>query len=413
MIGRFFKNLARNLPTLITAFMLALTVWALAVTNTDPVVKRTYGQPVTIEVVGLDPSLVVTNEIPQTISLVLSAPTSTWNGDLSATNAVRAIVDLSGKGEGTYKIPVKLQIDARPVKIESYTPDVVDVRLEKLFSKSFDINLEYPSAPAIGYDAGAPQMDAQTATVSGPASLVDRVSEVRATLDISQATQNINRDIPLVALDSNGLRVSGVTVSPNTVNVKVDITQRGGYRNVTVKVVTSGQIASGYRLTNISANPLVVTVYSTDPDLVNNLPGFVETNAVNLSGADTDQTVSVPLNLPSGVIVVGESTVRVSVSISPIEGSITLNNLPLELVGNRPEYNYSISPDQADVILSGPLPDLDKLKTGDVRVVLDVTEYLPGAYQVKPQVQIETQGILVESILPAVIEVDVTPAQPQ
>jgi len=407
---RFFKDLVKNMPTLITAILLALAVWILAVTNTDPVERRTYNRPVEIEIVGLDPSLVVTNEIPEQISLVLSAPSSTWNSQLNASNAVRAIIDLAGVGEGRFEIPVRLQINARPVKIENFTPDIVDVRLERLASKTFTIQLEYPSAPPIGYDAGAPQLNTQTATVSGPASQVNRVVEVQAVLDISRATQNINREIPLVALDENGLRVTGVSISPETVNVQVEITQLGGYRTIAVKVVTTGQIASSYRLT-LSYNPLVVTVFSTDVDLVNNLPGFVETQPVNLSGASDDLVVSVPLNLPSGVIVVGESTIRVSVTISPIEGSKTLTNLPVELVGNRPEYQYEISPELVDVILSGPLPDLDALRTGDVRVVLDLTEYLPGVYQVTPQVQIEVPGILVESILPAVIEVEITQAQ--
>lgn len=411
MMMRVIKDLIKNLPTLATAILLAVAIWVLAVTNTDPVERRTFSRPVEIEVVGLDPSLVVTNEIPEQISLSLSAPSSTWSSGLSATNAVRAIVDLAGLEEGTYEAPVRLQINARPVKVESFSPDVIDIRLEKLSTKPFDIKLHYPSAPAIGYDAGFPRMDIQTASVSGPASQVSRVSEVRATLDISQATQDINREVVLTALDENGLRVSGVSISPERVNVRVEITQRGGYRNVTVKVLTSGQIASGYRLTNISANPLVVTVFSTDPELVNNLPGFVESQPVNLSGANDDLEVSVPLNLPSGVIVVGESTVRVSVSISPIEGSITLTNLTIELVGNRPEYLYTISPQQVDVILSGPLPSLDTLRSGDVRVVLDMTEYLPGVYQIDPQVQIEVPGILVESLLPSVIEVEITEAE--
>jgi YbbR domain-containing protein len=411
VIMQLFKNLIKNIPTLLTAVLLAVAVWILAVTNIDPVERRTFGRPVEIEVVGLDPSLVITNEIPDQVSLVLSAPSSTWSSQLNATNAVRAIVDLAGLEEGTYEVPVRLQIDARPVNVESHSPDVVDIRLEQLFSRTFDINLAYPSAPAIGYNAGSPQLSAQTATVSGPASQVNRVTEVRATLDISQDIQNINRELPLVALDENGLRISSVSISPERVNVQVEITQRGGYRNLTVKVVTSGQIASGYRLTNIFANPLVVTVFSTDPEQVNNLPGFVETQPVNLSGADDDLEASIPLNLPSGVIVVGESTVRVSVSISPIEGSITLNNLPVELVGNRPEYTYEISPEQVDVILSGPLPSLETLRAGDVRVVLDLTEYLPGVYQVEPQVQLEISGILVESILPAVIEVEIIESQ--
>ena len=408
---RFFGNLIKNLPTLLTSILLALAVWVLAISNTDPVERRTYGRPVEIEISGLDPSLVMINDLPERVSIILSAPSSTWATDLSMNNAVRAVVDLSGLGEGTYEVPVRLQVDARPVRIENYSPNKVVVNLEKLLNKTFKINLTYSSAPPIGYDIGQTKLEPQTAVVSGPASQVDRVVEVRATVDLSQASQKINRDLTLVALDENGVKVDGISISPEKVNVQIEITQRGGYRNVTVKVVTTGQVASGYRLTNISANPLVVTVFSTDTELINNLPGYIETQPINLSGADESIEVSIPLNLPSGVIVIGEPTVRVSVSISPIESSITLSNLPIELIGQRPEYEYSISPQQVDVIFSGPIPYLDKLSARDVRVILDLDEFMPGVYQVDPEVLIEMPGIQVESILPAAIEVEVTEPQ--
>jgi YbbR domain-containing protein len=175
---------------------------------------------------------------------------------------------------------------------------------------------------------------------------------------------------------------------------------------MTVKVITSGQIASGYRLTNISANPLVITLFSTDPDLIATLPGFIETQPLNLAGADDDLDVFLPLNVPSGAIVVGESTIKVSVAISPIEGSVTLNSLPIELVGITPQFQAILSPDRVDVILSGPIPELDKLRSSEVRVLLDLTDKEPGTYQIEPQIQVGVSGILVESILPATIEVE-------
>ena len=114
------------------------------------------------------------------------------------------------------------------------------------------------------------------------------------------------------------------SISPEKIHIRQEITQRGGYKNVTIKVITAGQIASGYRLSNISPNPPIVTVFSTDPELINILPGFIETQPLNLTGANEDLEVSLPLNLPTGVIVVGESTIKVTVSISPMEGSVTL-----------------------------------------------------------------------------------------
>jgi len=403
------KQFTKNLPTLITAILLAIAVWILAVTNTDPVEKRNYSKPVELEVVGLDPSLLVTSELPEQVNVVLSAPVSTWANELNAAGAVRAILDLSGMEAGTHNIPVELQVNVRPVRVESYFPDNLDIRLEQLYSEVFTITLLQPSSPAIGYEAGTPALSTSSAVVSGPASQVDKVVEVRATLDVSQAKDDINRDLELQALDENGLVVSGVTVNPEQVNVSMPISQRGGYRNLSVKVVTSGQQASGYLLTNIQANPLVVTVYSSDPELINNLPGYIETEPLNLTDAKGDLEVSLPLSVPSGISVVGESIIKVTVSISPIQGSLTLTSIPVETIGLSQDYEFSLSPDRVDVILSGPLPELDGLKTSDVRVLIDLTDYTEGTYQLEPMVELAIPGILVESKLPEIIEVTITP----
>ncbi|NPV40543.1 MAG: hypothetical protein HPY72_04255 [Anaerolineae bacterium] len=406
----FLKQFAKNLPLLLSAIFLAIVVWAMAVTTTDPVEKRNYSRPVELEVSGLDPSLLITSELPEQISLTLSAPRSVWSSELSNASVIRAFLDVSGLEAGNYSLPITLKVYAHPVRVDSYLPNELDVRIEQLYSKDLSINLVQPSSPAVGYEAGTPKLSTSTVTVSGPASEVEKVSEVRATLDISQAKEDIDRNLELQALDESGLPVEGITLNPEIVNVKMEVNQRGGYRNVSIKVVTSGQIASGYRLTNISSNPLVVTVYSSDPELVNNLPGYIETTPLNLTDADEDLQVSLPLALPSGISVVGESTIRVSVSISPIQGSTTLPNLPVEIVGLQPDYDVTLSPDRVDVIFSGPIPTLDKLVSSNVRVIIDLSDYTEGTYQIEPRVEVDVEDVLVESKLPASIEVEITPA---
>ena len=62
-----------------------------------------------------------------------------------------------------------------------------------------------------------------------------------------------------------------------------------------VKVASTGQVASGYRLTNISVFPPTVTVFSTNPSLVDRLPGFVETSPLDLTGVKDDIDIRLPL----------------------------------------------------------------------------------------------------------------------
>ena len=403
-----FKRFAKNLPSLISAVALAIVVWVLAVTNIDPVEKRSFGRAVPIELFGLDPALVITSEVPEQITLTLSAPVSIWRSELTSSNAVRAIADLSGLTAGNHPVPINLQIDAQPVKVESYSPDVIEIEIEEIYSESFNIELIQPSSPAIGYEAGNPTLSRETATVNGPASLVDQVVGIQVVLDISQAKDNIDADLALKAVDENGLTVSGISISPEEVNIQMDITQRGGYRTVPVKVITIGQIENGYSLNGISLNPLIVTVFSTDPELVDDLPGFIETQPLNLSDASEDMIVSLPLDLPSGMTIVGESTIRVSVSIAPIQGSRTLTNLPVETIGLDLELSAVLSPDRVDIILSGPLPTLDELIPGNVRIFIDLTDFEEGTYQLEPSREINIQSILVQSLLPATIEIEIS-----
>ncbi len=63
-----------------------------------------------------------------------------------------------------------------------------------------------------------------------------------------------------------------------------------------------------------------------------------------------------------------------------------------------------------DVIISGPLPLLNKLSSNDVRVVLDLAGLTIGNYQIKPVARIAVDGLKVDSILPDTLEVIITPA---
>ena len=95
------KWFLRNLRTFLLAFSLAIIVWISAVNNSDPTVTRTYPQSIPLELVGLDPSLVVLGQLPESITMQMMAPVSVWDQIGKDEGEVRAIVDLSGKSAGT------------------------------------------------------------------------------------------------------------------------------------------------------------------------------------------------------------------------------------------------------------------------------------------------------------------------
>ena len=397
--------LGKNLRIFLLALVLAVSVWVSAVIAADPDETRPFPTPVIIEIVGQDPALVITNTYTRQIELVLQAPRSVWSQLTSGKNSVRAIVDISNLGVGSFQVPIQVQVTIQPARIMSTSLESLELELEKLLTETRPVEINITGKPAIGYEAQDIVLSSEDVIISGSESVVRSVKKIAATLDISGVRLDVDGDLQLQALDENNLPVEGLTLSPAKVHATVPIIQKGGYRDLVVKVVVSGRVRTGYRLTSILVNPSVVTVFSSDIELVNSLPAFVETSQLDLTGVSADLETHLTLNLPEGVSLLGDQDVLVQVGISAIEGSLTITGLPVTVIGLSAGLVATVSPLDVDLYLSGPLPVLDTLLLTDLQVNVDTTGLVAGTYQLTPIVTIMVAGIRVETIQPGTVEV--------
>ncbi|MDO9302791.1 MAG: CdaR family protein, partial [Anaerolineales bacterium] len=389
-------------------FALSIAVWVAAVTSADPDETRVLSSAVPVQIVGQDPSLVVSGAIPTEVEVTLRAPRSVWDIIEADTQSVRAILDLSGLSSGEHNLDLQIQIHARPVQIISVGPRTITFMLEALATQTHSIDVSISGETAIGYQAGEASLEPVEVVVAGAQSQVQKVMRARVSVNLSGIRENFDQILPVEVLDENGQKVDGVTVSPESVQVTLPVSQQGGYRDVVVIVVPAGRVASGYRLTDISVFPPIVTVFAVDPELVNALPGFVETQPLELQSAKEDISARVALNLPEGISIVGEQTVLIQAGISPIESSVTLTGEKVEIINLDAGLSAQVSPATVDVIVSGPLPLLDTLTRQDVRVTVDLSGLKAGTYQIIAKVEVLIADVVVESILPNTIEVVIT-----
>jgi YbbR domain-containing protein len=400
--------LATNLRTFLLAFVLALVVWVTAVTAANPDETQVYPNPINIEFIGQDPSLVMTGTVTRQVQVTLRAPQSIWQTLLSGEVPIHAIVDLTGMKAGTQMVEVQVQIATRPIRIISVTPQKFTLSLERLVTISLPVELSLTGQPAIGYKAGDVVLDPPDVVVSGPESVVAQVKHIRASLDVTDARQDIDTALLIHAVTESGLEVTGISVQPGNIQVNLPIAQQGGYRDLAVKVMITGKLASGYRLNNITAAPLTVTVYSENIPLIESLPGYVETSMLDLSGASNNIATQLSLNLPAGVLLIGDQTVSVQIDVVPIEDSRPVAFRQVEVIGLEAGLKADISPTTVDVILAGPLPVLNSLQPSDVHVRVDLSNLAPGTYQLIPDVVVAEQGVSVQSILPGTVEVTIS-----
>ena len=399
------RLLAKNIRTFLLALVLGLSVWVSAVSAADPNEVHTYPRPIPIEPVGQDPSLVLTSEIPETMEVSLRAPHSVWEVLTAREDAVRATLDLTGLSAGEHTVEIQVTVAMRPYQIVLANPATVTVDLESLSAKTFPLSLSLSGQPAAGYQAGEATMEVNEVAVAGPESLVRQATRARVPVSLDGIRETIDESVPIQMLDGQNKVLKGLTINPETVRVNVPISQQGGYRDVAVKVIVQGQVAAGYRLENIRVFPPVITVSASDPELVNQLPGVVETQPLDLQDRKEDITTRLSLDLPADITIVGAQTVQVQVSISPIQTSLTLLNQPINVNGLSEGLAAQVFPQTVDVIFSGPLPVLDALTSQNITVSVDATGLEAGTYQLTPEVKVSVENVLVESILPGTVEV--------
>ncbi len=400
-----FQALWRNRETLLLAILLSMAVWVSAVFANDPNVDDVVSGEVTLEQIGLAENLVFLDAPPDSVSVRLRAPQSVWQKINDNPELVKATVNFSGVEAGSYTLEVNVTVQTSPAQILEVLPETVTVSLENEVVEDMRVDLVRVGEPAAGFQVDAFSLTPDTVSVSGPESRVGLVTQVVGTLSIAGVREDFTDQVTLVPVDENNRQISGVTVSPSVSEVRMQISQIGGYRDVAVRVETIGQPLSGYRVTSVAVEPPTVTLYSENEEIIAGIQGFVSTLPIDLTDQTEDIEVSLGLDLPDEVLRVGdEQTVLVSIGIAPIVTSLTLT-VPISVLDLAPGFRADLSPDTVDVIITGPEPVIQNLTTEDVVVYVSLDGFGEGSFLVEPEFEVLLEQLNIDSINPDTIEV--------
>ncbi|MCK4451938.1 MAG: hypothetical protein KAX26_15240, partial [Anaerolineae bacterium] len=355
-----------------------------------------------VQVLNKAEGMVIFPEIVKSVKVTVRTPQTSW--DRLNVEKFEARLDLDGLPAGRHDVEIEVTCTDRFVNILEVQPPEVSIRLEEYREKELGVQARVMDNPPLGYVARAPAVTPSRAKVSGPASMVDQVSELVADIYLGGAKETLERSVDLSARNEEGEAVGWVEVDPPEVEVRVPIDQRRGYKEVTVRPIVEGEVAPGHSISSVSVEPSNAIIFGS-PLVIEGIPGYLETTPIVVSEASADVVERVTLTLPQGVTVLGEQSVLVTISVTAIESSLTVQR-ELVIQGLQPGLNATPSPEVVDVILSGPVPKLDALKPEDVQVILGLFDLQWGTYKITPEVVVP-EGLKWESILPDTIEVEI------
>lgn len=397
-----------NLGLLLISLLLALVVWTFVLDQTNPA-RRALVEEIPLRVENVPPGTALITSPPNRVSAIIQTTGNIL--ETLSTDSFQAVVSLKDLPPGLHHPEVQVNSGSPQVRILSVTPPALDLELAPIISRTMAVTIDLPDAQNLSpaYEmVGSPTASPEQVQLVGPAPTVDRISQVRTTMSVANATTSLQEMRPLRALDEAGREVTGISLQPAQVQVNVPIRRRLNALDVGVRAVITGTLSPGYWLSGLSVNPNSITVRGSRDQLAE-INGFVDTLAVDVSQASGDLRVEIPLDLPPDVQAIDSEgdlikTVIVEARVAPRRGDLAVTR-PVEVIGFRSGITATLNPDQIDLLLSGPLPTLNQIATDPslVRVLVDISEAPAGqATDLTPTV-VAPEGIRAQLVPPSVL----------
>jgi YbbR domain-containing protein len=405
-VSRLLGVVKRDAPLMLGAALLASVLYAGLVFSQN---VRVWPGPIPIQPFGQRSDVFLLEVSPQAMTNIRFVAAGGAAASVSG-QSFRATVDLSGlvpsPNGAPLTAPVRVEALDSQIQVTGGSPTSVTVTRDAVTTRSVPIRVDRGAVPE-GLSAGEPEVDAQTAIVRGPASVVGRVVAAVARVIIDASGVDVDQDVDLVAVDARGDRLSPVDFAPPRVHVRIAVSVAGTTRTVPVVPILRGTPAIGYAVDGMRVQPVSVVIAGPRATLQG--IDHLDTTAVSVAGVRADVASDAELVLPDGVTVEGGSaTARVTVSIVPITGSNTYA-VAVVLVGTSDAFSYSLSSGSTLVVVSGPLTALNGLVGSTLQAVGDVGGLGAGTHTVTLRVAVPS-GLTVKSLSPGQVTVTVSSA---
>ena len=382
-----------NLLRMLASLILGMLLWVYAVSDSNPMTTQNYSA-LEIHYTGQD-SL-------SSNHLMLQSQTSSINvtlygrsqqlGKIKSAN-LYAFADLSGiTQEGTYTVLVQINGVPNNVSISGISPEYITIDVLPIYEKTFDFSLDNSGSAANGYAMTNYTTNVNEVTVTGNQDEVDRIAKIAGQFSLDGHNSDFTATSVLKAYASDGTIISGITISPSSIEVAVSI---DATKTVDLNVITSGECPKGYYLKSAAAAQSQVTI-AGDSALLKNITS-VSTQSVSLNGQNASFSKNIAIELPDGISVIGGNTVTVNIDIEAYYqstftyDSIQIRNIPSGLSCDLSSFS------KLSITLQGNKDVLDSIKADDITVFIDLAGLTKGTHSVTIQYTVPN-GVTVKTI---------------
>lgn len=393
MLQKFGKKVMNNFGLKVLAVLFSVVLWIVVVNIDDPSTSKPYTTSVSLENKSYITSmgkwadyLDGKNTITFSVYAKRSVHNTLTNANFTATADAQKIE--YDEKTGTYRVPVAVTCNRNSSNINITSKDLyLDLELEDSASKQFPIKTNTTGTVASGCALGDVEItDANVMKVSGPASVVNQIDTVVATINVDGMSTDITDRVTPVFYDAQGevVDTTKLTLSVSTVNISAQILNT---KDVELEFLTTGTPADGYQAGDITYMPQKVRIKGEAAILntINKITIPEEVLDLTDASSDIEKTVDISTYLPSGtaLVISSDSKIDVTVVVEAVKTkTLQIPVTNLQVIGLDADEKVQYEEDNIALTVSGRSSVIDALDEKTISGSIDLTDLKLGAHNV-------------------------------
>lgn len=304
------------------------------------------------------------------------------------TDDYKVKLDLSGvKEPGTHTLPLTFS-GPSGVELVSMEPSMVTVTVEERMTNPFNVTIGTKGEPAKGFRAGEPTtVEPGTVNVTLPESELATVAQVRGTVDLDGAKENVvEKKVKLTAYNNEGEAMEDAIIEPSSVAVEIPV--EATFITAPLQVEYTGRLPDDLVISKVNPKVKEVKLYGSK-EVLNGARPYVGVT-VNLSNIkDSGTTVlTADLTPPEGFEKIEPSSVEIEVTAAS-HGERVVEGIPVTLKGVPSGMEATITDPRSQTMsmtLTGAPDQLNSLTSTDIGLVANVAGLKAGVHEIPLQV---------------------------
>lgn len=394
-VERMLNNKKFNV---LLAFLIAIALWLYVVGDVNPVIKVTV-RDVPITYINQEKlaqnDRVLLKSSDDNVDISISGPRATVTRMSKGDFQVIADVEGLKLGDNTIRIDAKGPDSA---KIESLSIDKIIVTIDEKVTETKDVKVHFAGEVGEDKEPHAVELSAESVTVSGAKTLIQKVDHVDATIDVKNIGEELKTiNAQLVAVDKNGKEITPVDIYNKQISVAAVMLSK---KTVSLEVPILNADDDIYEKDVAFPKTIVIKGKESDLSKINS----ISCKAVDLKNITEDTTIKLEPVLPSGISVsddVGDLILSVKVKdLKKVSFKIDSKDIISKNIGDG--LQAEIQTESISVDIFAKEADIKNIAESDVSVSCDLSGLKAGNHNVKISIECSKPHV---SIKPSVEEI--------